>query len=115
MPTPSPQAQPLISQFAADPEMRDLVEFFVGALPERIGALEAALAESRLSDLRRMAHQIKGAAGGYGYPVLGQAAAALEGTLKAPSPASLEQIRRDVGELIALCQRAIAGGAGVEG
>jgi HPt (histidine-containing phosphotransfer) domain-containing protein len=109
-----PQAPPIVSQFAADPEMRDLLEFFVGALPERVGALESALAEARLRDLQRLAHQIKGAAGGYGYPVLGQAAAALEGSLKSREPQPPEKIQKEVNDLIALCQRAIAGGTGVK-
>jgi HPt (histidine-containing phosphotransfer) domain-containing protein len=115
MATPHPQAPPIISTFAADPEMRDLLEFFVGALPERVGAMESALAEARLRDLQRLAHQIKGAAGGYGYPILGQAAAALEGSLKAKEQPPIEKIQREVGELISLCQRAIAGGTGVKG
>lgn len=101
----------IVSDFATDPDMRELVDFFVSALPERIGALRAALAEKRMRDLERLAHQMKGAAGGYGFPALGSAAAALEGTLKEAESPELERVQRELAVLVNLCDRAIAGGA----
>lgn len=110
MPMPQPVDPPLTSEFAADPEMRDLVAYFVQALPERVDAMRAALAESRLRDLQRLAHQLKGAAGGYGYPSLGSAAGALESSIRDAGTPSLPQIQEQLDELVALCGRAIAGG-----
>lgn len=115
MTTPRPAAPPILSDFVADPDMRELVEFFVTALPERVEALRSALSEARPRDLQRLAHQMKGAAGGYGFPALGTAAAALEGTLKENENAPLERVRKELDDLVALCQRAIAGGAVVKG
>ena len=97
---------PMVSEFAGDPEMHELVEFFVSALPERIEAIRGALGEQRFRDLQRLAHQMKGAAGGYGFPAIGAAAGALEGTLKQHQEPPLEQVRAEVDELVALCNRA---------
>ncbi|MEZ6233110.1 MAG: Hpt domain-containing protein [Phycisphaerales bacterium] len=100
------RSAPLVSEFAGDPEMQELVEFFVSALPERIDAIRGALGEQRFRDLQRLAHQMKGAAGGYGFPAIGTAAGALEGTLKQNEQPPLDQVRGEVDALIALCNRA---------
>ncbi len=110
----SPALPALTSEYATDPDMRDLVAEFVDAMPARALALQVALAEQRLRDLQRLAHQLKGAAGGYGFPTLGSAAGILESTLKSPGlksadPAPLDRIRTQVDDLIALCSRAVAG------
>ncbi|HEU5057252.1 MAG TPA: ATP-binding protein [Kofleriaceae bacterium] len=89
---------PLTSDLADDEEMLALVEQFVATMPERIGALEAASASGDRSCLARLAHQLKGAAGGYGFPRISAAAAALEaacglGNLEATAGA-LEQLVR---------------------
>lgn len=110
---PTPSTPPIISDFAADPDMRELVEFFVTALPERVSALRAAHAEKRLRNLQRLAHQMKGAAGGYGFPTLGAAAGTLETTLKDADAAPLDKVQRELNDLIALCDRAIAGNAAI--
>jgi HPt (histidine-containing phosphotransfer) domain-containing protein len=81
--------EPLVSTFADDPAMTDLIPKFLGMLGERLNAMRAALAASDLATVRTLAHQIKGAAGGYGYPSISRAAAALEAE---PSLASLEAL-----------------------
>ena len=68
----------LYSDFADDPDMAELIDLFLDDLPNRVTSLRAALAAGDMAGLRRFAHQLKGAAGGYGYPTLGEAAAALE-------------------------------------
>ena len=69
---------PLLSRFANDPEMRELVALFVTEAPDRLREIRASWEASDLRRLRMLAHQIKGAAGGYGYPEVSAAAAALE-------------------------------------
>jgi HPt (histidine-containing phosphotransfer) domain-containing protein len=62
--------------------MRDLIAMFVDEMPEKVATLES-LARSRDSDsLRRLAQQLKGASGGYGFSTVGAAAAVLEESLK---------------------------------
>lgn len=96
---------PLRSLFANDPEMKGLVEHFLAELHRRADAVRNAMADKDLDELRLLAHQIRGSAGGFGYPVLGVAAAALEQAIVAEmcNEACLKQ---RVDELLALCDRA---------
>lgn len=74
--------EPIRSQFEDDPDMLELVCEFARELPARAEALECALASASLSELQRLAHQLKGAGGGYGFPQISEAAAELERSLK---------------------------------
>jgi HPt (histidine-containing phosphotransfer) domain-containing protein len=74
--------QPLRSQYQDDPDMRDLVREFAAGLPARAAELERLFAEEQCSELARIAHQLKGAGGGYGFPLITERAAALESSLK---------------------------------
>ncbi len=100
----------LRSQFAGDPEMLDLIRVFLDELPARVSSIRASLDAGRASDLMRLAHQLKGAAGGYGYPTIGDAAGRVEEDLKRVSSVGgeLEGIRGAIDELLMLCQSAIA-------
>ncbi len=101
---------PLRSEFADDADMLELVEFFVSELHERIARLEACLNEHRFGDLRFVAHQLKGAAGGYGYPDLSRFAGVIESQLTAdPSGKDLASLSRSVADLVEVCRRAIKG------
>src|SRR5262249_9539441 len=96
--------------FANDPEMAQLVQLFVSELPGRIDALAAAWAERRTTDLTRLAHQLKGAGGGYGFPAIGHAAGALEAGLRSlPAPgdtAALDRLKSAFAALMDLCAKA---------
>jgi HPt (histidine-containing phosphotransfer) domain-containing protein len=86
--------------------MRELIAEFAASMRDRSAALRSALDGRDLTNLTRQAHQLKGAAGGYGFDPLGRAAGALETGLRAAGPeASLESFRQQVEELIALCGR----------
>lgn len=93
----------LRSEFADDPEMVELVELFVGEMPDRISTLEQCLQQQRLDELHRVAHQMKGAASGYGFPSISSAAKQVENSLK--EGAELDRIQNEVDELIDLCKR----------
>lgn len=105
---------PLVSQFAGDPDMAELVGLFLSELPDRIDALRSAWETRELGQLRRMAHQLKGAGAGYGFAPIGDAAAKLEKGLAACKGASadapLDSLSRQLSELVDLCTRACAGG-----
>jgi HPt (histidine-containing phosphotransfer) domain-containing protein len=58
--------QPLVSELASDPDFAELLAAFVSEMPKRISTLETALTASDLETLARLAHQLKGSAGGYG-------------------------------------------------
>jgi len=100
--------EPLISQFADDKDMSELVEFFVDELQERIGDLGEAWKSGDHTRLKSLAHQLKGAAGGYGFPSITHSAAALELTLRAQET-ELSSIGTRLEELLDLCRRATPG------
>lgn len=96
---------PLYSEFAGDAELTELVEFFVAEMESRSKELRTALEQRDMSALRRLAHQLKGAAGGYGFPAIGAAAANVELAIL-QEEAELSGIRERAEDLITLCRRA---------
>jgi len=94
------------SELADDPELADILGEFVAGLPERVQAMRNALAHNALEELRRSAHQLKGAAGGYGYPSLTQAARGLEAAAKA---GDAETARLTLARLADLCGAIVRG------
>lgn len=104
MPDPSESADVVRSLFADDPDMVELVELFVAELPEKIGAMEQMYEENSREELGRIAHQLKGASGGYGFDAIGHSASRLEQAIK--TNAASDDVRRAMQELIDLCGRA---------
>lgn len=74
--------EPVHSIFEDDPDMAELVASFVAELPARIRSIEGCLGGGDLEELQRLAHQLKGAGGGYGFPQITDLAASLEQALK---------------------------------
>lgn len=103
-----PRRAPIVSEFSDEPEMLELIGLFVAEMPGWVERIEAAWKRQRLTDLQRLAHQLKGAAGGYGFSVIGDTAAELEGRLEEDEPEEIEEIRELVESLVDLCQRATA-------
>lgn len=96
--------QPLIySDFADDVEMREIIEFFVADLPKRTMAMQAALNAGDLEQVRVLAHQLKGASGGYGFAPLGDAAALIESAVREGSDVNV--VRSRLGTMIAIAAR----------
>jgi len=100
-------AAPLVSALAADAEIARLLDGFVGRLPERLGAMERALGARDLVGLADLAHQLKGAATGYGFPTITEAAAELEAVAAARG-----EVERALAALADVCRRAAARLAG---
>lgn len=105
MTTPQPTA-PIRSEFADDPDMAELVELFVSELEERTETIASAMDGSDWETLTRMAHQLKGASGGYGFPSIGAKAAEVEHRLRAGETDDLDSLKNQVDELIQMCNRA---------
>ena len=97
---------PIISDLAGKADMRELVETFVNELPQRIDALEKKLAAHDMAGLGNLAHQLKSAARGHGFPAMSRQAAEVESSIEAHE--SLNQIAREIHELAELCSRAKA-------
>ncbi|MFM9996361.1 MAG: Hpt domain-containing protein [Phycisphaerales bacterium] len=91
--------------------MSELVGFFVEELPARLEALRSAWTGGKTTLLARLAHQLKGAGSGYGFPQIGEAAARVEAALagtSASSPPDLAAVNKQLRDLVDLCTRASA-------
>lgn len=104
-----PSPGPIRSEFAADPEVADLVRAFVGEMPEKIERLKQTWQGQQIEEVRRLVHQLKGASAGYGFPQIGKAAADLERTIEAlasgVATATTQQLRGQFESLVSLCGR----------
>jgi HPt (histidine-containing phosphotransfer) domain-containing protein len=88
-----------VSEFVDDPDMVELVELFIAGIPAQIARLEAASATGDPDAVRRLAHQLKGAAGGYGFPTITEAAGRLEAATTEGAP-----FEETLAALIHLCR-----------
>jgi HPt (histidine-containing phosphotransfer) domain-containing protein len=105
-PQPRREAKaPIRSSFSDDPEMRELVDYFLGDLTRRVESLRSALDADDALVLRRLAHQLAGAAAGYGFAEIGDAAHEVDDGLAHEMLVS--DVRERAEDLIALCRRAI--------
>lgn len=94
---------PIYSSLGGDPDFAELVEMFVAEIPCRISALSAAAQCGDWTEVGRLAHQLKGAAGGYGYDEVTALASRVESAAReAADPA---RIQRAAAELANLCGR----------
>lgn len=114
MAEPSGSNSPIRSDLAGDPEMKELIELFLQELPARIDSLKKAHDSSDFDTLKRMAHQLRGASAGYGFPTLGTAAGKVEDRLRAlaarsqTDAQSLATIGNEINQLVSMCRRAVA-------
>jgi len=93
--------------------MCELVEMYVEETPGRIAALEEAFSSGDRNRLRSAAHQMKGAAGSYGFGEVTLFAGVLEAAIRENQ--SPETIERAFHELIQLCRQIRAGVAPAAG
>ncbi|MBN1347000.1 MAG: response regulator [Phycisphaerae bacterium] len=101
----------LFSDLSNDPDMVELLESFVAGLPGKAADLEALVSRGDVSALAELAHQLKGAGGGYGFPSITEAAREVEATARgldttSPAEDDLRRLRGDVASLVDLCIRA---------
>ena len=102
----------LLSELHDDPDLAELVVAFTTGLPAKITRLEHAYMSGELVDLARLAHQLKGAAGGYGYPSISSAARDVEQHAKASVTANGTfdpgiDLTQAVTQLLAQCRLAV--------
>jgi signal transduction histidine kinase/DNA-binding NarL/FixJ family response regulator len=96
-----PKSAILVSEFANDEDMGELVDRFVSALPDRMDSLREALGNDDLEAAARIAHQLKGTAAGYGFAPITESAARLESALH-----SNTDVKECADHLIHLCSSA---------
>jgi histidine phosphotransfer protein HptB len=108
LPSPtSSENQPLLSALASDPDLGELVQMYVDEMAGRIATIQDLLSSADWEGLRRFAHQMKGAAGSYGFEPISSVAGVVEDSVRQGVPE--DQIRQAVGDLLAMCSRVRAG------
>jgi CheY-like chemotaxis protein len=103
---PSSDDETVVSTFADDEGMKNIIHQFALDLPARSDAILRAFHDADTATLERLAHQLKGAAGGYGFPSITEAAAAVEQGVNERIDRSSLRLR--VEALASLCHRARA-------
>lgn len=88
-------APPIRSAYADDPDYRELIEVFLDAAPERARELRVAFDSGSLDHVLLKAHQLKGAAGGFGFQGLTELAAALERACRGGAREQIEAVLRE--------------------
>lgn len=99
-------SSPVYSSLAVDPDLSELVNEFVNAIPDRISALLEAFEKDDPVALGTKAHQLKGALGSYGFSDLSPIAARLEHSVRQGEQE--ENIKLAMDELISQCRRMTA-------
>jgi CheY-like chemotaxis protein/HPt (histidine-containing phosphotransfer) domain-containing protein len=103
---PPPVVDAIGSQFADDKDMAEVIASFVQQLPQRCQAMREALNHNDFPSLGRLAHQLKGAGGSYGYACLTDAARELESYAKGEDA---EAAMLALNRLSHMCERVQAG------
>lgn len=100
----SMSTEPLRSIYADDEAVADILPLFVNNVPKYLENLTAAIREGNWVQAARVCHDLKGTAGGYGYPDIGKVAAELELEIKGAK--TLSALERNLAVAKVLCQRA---------
>jgi CheY-like chemotaxis protein/HPt (histidine-containing phosphotransfer) domain-containing protein len=110
--TVSSRHSPLVSELTDDPDMAGILAEFLQTLGRRAAALECAILHDDKPALMRLAHQLKGAAGGYGFPSITEQAKVVGQALES---GDRELLIDAVDMLCTLCLRARDGGSTASG
>lgn len=97
----------VFSDFGGEPDLAWLVELFVAEMPERTQRLVDAAEQRDWDGLGRLAHQLKGSAGSYGFHEVTSSARKLE--FAARQLGEEAAVCAALNELLDICRRARAG------
>ena len=75
---------PIFSDFLDEPGMPKIINMFLDEIPKRIAALELFFNEDNKDEFCKMIHQLKGAGGGYGFPMITRMASGIEKKFRVP-------------------------------
>jgi len=100
---PTSDAIVLHSSLGDDPDLGALITLFVEEMPDRISALEREFEAANWDAVQRLAHQMKGAAGSYGFEQITPYAIRLETAARRRDDHWELRAARD--EFIGACQR----------
>ena len=89
--TPASSRMVVVSDFADDPEYRELLELFIESISNIQRELQAAFTNADIDRLLTLAHQLKGSGGGHGFPEMTALAAELQEACQFPDGQCIEQ------------------------
>ncbi len=95
----------LYSDLENDEDLAPLIDQFLDALADRIAAVQQSHAAGHLLTVATVCHQLKGAAGGYGYPTISDAALRVEQAARHAS--NVEELNAALSTLVARCDSAL--------
>lgn len=99
---------PIISEYASDSEMVEIVAEFVDGLTSRLDTLVDAVERKDRDQVAARAHDLKGAGGGFGFPTISETAAAIE-LVARNGEVGIEECQPLLDELKDICERVAAG------
>jgi HPt (histidine-containing phosphotransfer) domain-containing protein len=99
--------EPLRSTYADDEAIAEILPVFINNMPRYLNDLEGRISAGDWAGAARVCHDLKGTAGGYGYPDIGRAAQLLEGEVKGDHQKSA--IEKHFAVVKSLCARAKLG------
>jgi len=106
MPAADPDAEPLVSEHWPNIRMRPLILNYLDRLDEQVTELSELVRDREQREtLARLAGQMRGSAGGYGYPQISEAAARLYDAASSEQT-TLDELRLRFAELNRLCSAA---------
>ncbi len=91
------------STLAVDPDYHEIILEFVDSIPAKIHSISDLKVRCAWDELRRVAHQLKGSGGGYGYPAISKLGGELEDAIKSERPAS--ELNELADQLVSLLRR----------
>ena len=94
------------SEYADDADLVELIDEFAAGLEADVESMRKALENGGHDGLRRLAHQMKGAGGSYGYPMLTEAAKTVEEAAKSKDN---DACMLALDSLTVLCQAVVQG------
>jgi len=98
-----PEAPALVSTMQEEPSVQKLLTRFIARLPDRVALLQSLMRQQDIESLQTAVHQLRGAAGGYGFPMLTERAGVVEKKIRAGE--ALDAIQNDIASLVELVRR----------
>jgi CheY-like chemotaxis protein/HPt (histidine-containing phosphotransfer) domain-containing protein len=102
---------PIVSEYAGDPVIAEILGPFIENLPTQVEAMQIARVNGRCDEVQRLAHQLKGAGGGYGFPMLSAASQILEDAARAGNLALGDAAIQQIGVLVEAIQKGYSAAA----
>jgi PAS domain S-box-containing protein len=102
-PASTTTAGPIKSTMMTQPGMLEIITQFVEGLPAEVKKMSDSLEKNDMNSLRKVVHQLRGAAGGYGFTPITAPAASAEASITASR--DLKSITMEIESLIAMVRR----------